>query len=312
MSDELARRSVELNFLTVDVFTDRQFGGNPLAVVLNAQGLTTPQMQSIAAEFNLSETTFVLPPSKPSNTAQVRIFTPRAELPFAGHPNIGTAYAIAREGICYGSNISGQTMTFEEVAGLVPLQLTLTGGIVTGARLAAPQKLSVKDQIPAGAVAEACSLVAADIETRNHEPCIASCGVPLVIAEVSGREALAAARPDSTAFLRHFPRDHAAGVFLYALTPGNSIDIQSRMFAPLQGIPEDPATGGAIVALIGLLASLTPSRDESLAMRIGQGFDMGRPSIIDARAVKRAGEVVETSAGGECVLMMRGILDLKI
>src|SRR5215472_12983017 len=108
---------MQVEFATVDVFTDRQFGGNPLAVVADGTELSTPQMQAIAAEFNLAETTFVLPPEKPENTARVRIFTPRAELPFAGHPNVGTAYVIARLGECQGRPIRGDTLLFEETAG---------------------------------------------------------------------------------------------------------------------------------------------------------------------------------------------------
>src|SRR5437773_11795212 len=111
------------DFVTVDVFTDRRFGGNPLAVVLNAEGLTTAQMQSIAAEFNLAETTFVLPPKDPAHTAEVRIFTPRHEMPFAGHPNVGTAFALAREGNSYGRAVNGDRLVFEEKAGLVPIAL---------------------------------------------------------------------------------------------------------------------------------------------------------------------------------------------
>ena len=111
---------MKLEFTTVDVFTDRQFGGNPLAVVTDAQGLSTEQMQAIAAEFNLAETTFVLPPKDPAHTAEVRIFTPKAEMPFAGHPNVGTAFVLARAGQSYGRAVAGDRLVFEEKAGLVP------------------------------------------------------------------------------------------------------------------------------------------------------------------------------------------------
>src|SRR5271163_1645660 len=124
---------MKLEFTTVDVFTDRPFGGNPLAVVTNAQGLSTEQMQAIAAEFNLAETTFVLPPKDAAHTAQVRIFTPRAEMPFAGHPNVGTAFVLAREGRCHGRSIGGDALVFEEAAGLVRMQLTRQGTTITGA-----------------------------------------------------------------------------------------------------------------------------------------------------------------------------------
>jgi trans-2,3-dihydro-3-hydroxyanthranilate isomerase len=163
---------MKLNFVTVDVFTDRPFGGNPLAVVLDARGLATEQMQVIATEFNLSETTFVLPPQDPAHTAQVRIFTPRAELPFAGHPNVGTAFVLAgATGAASAARpADGDTMIFEEKAGLVPMTLLRDGAAVTGARLAAPRGLSIGEKIARETIAAACSLAPGDIDTRVHEP----------------------------------------------------------------------------------------------------------------------------------------------
>src|SRR5450432_4751094 len=137
-----------LRFQTVDVFTADQFSGNPLAVVLNAEGLSTEQMQAVAAEFNLAETTFVLPPQDSAHTAGVRIFTPRAEMPFAGHPNIGTAFVLARLGVSYGRVIPSDRVIFEEKAGLVPISLLKDGTTILGARLASPQLLTVGDEVP--------------------------------------------------------------------------------------------------------------------------------------------------------------------
>src|SRR6202042_1554508 len=149
---------MRLTFVTVDVFTDRQFGGNPLAVVIDAGGLSSRQMQAIAAEFNLAETTFVLPPKDGAHTAEVRIFTPRSEMPFAGHPNIGTAYVLARAGISYGRAIPSDRVVFEEKAGLVPITLLKDGTTISGARLASPQLLTVGDEVPIEAVASACGI----------------------------------------------------------------------------------------------------------------------------------------------------------
>jgi trans-2,3-dihydro-3-hydroxyanthranilate isomerase len=187
---------MQLDFVTVDVFTDRRFGGNPLAVVLNGHKLRTGQMQSIAAEFNLAETTFVLPSKSSAHTAEVRIFTPRAELPFAGHPNIGTAFVLARLGSVNGSVVS-DPIVFEEKAGLVRLDLIKDGSLVVGARLAAPQPLVRGEDITLDVVATACSIDVKDIETGNHSPCIASCGIPFVLVELKARSCLAAARPTS-------------------------------------------------------------------------------------------------------------------
>jgi len=301
---------MQLNFVTVDVFTDRQFGGNPLAVVLNGERLTTQQMQSIAAEFNLAETTFVLPPKASSNTAHVRIFTPRAEMPFAGHPNVGTAFVLARDGSCHGRPIAGDSLVFEEKAGLVKLELLKTGTKIVGASLAAPQPLAIGENIAVEIVAEACSLSVSDIETRHHQPCVASCGAPFVLAELSNRKTLAAARPRVDVFGRHLAREQATGIHLYTQIAADDVDIHTRMFAPLHGIPEDPATGSANVALVGLLAHLQPETDLRLEKKIAQGFDMGRPSILDASAVKTGGIVTATHIGGTCVAMMQGVLNL--
>ena len=301
---------MRVKFVTVDVFTDRQFGGNPLAVVLDGSALTSRQMQSIAAEFNLAETTFVLPPKDAAHTAQVRIFTPRAEMPFAGHPNIGTAFVLAQEAQCYGRPVGGETVVFEEIAGLVRIKLLKQGSAVLGARLAAPQKLTVGDRVPPEIVAEACALSVADIETRHHQPCVVSCGAPFVLAELTERRALTAAQPRADIFARHLPRDGATGIHLYVQTGDGGADIQTRMFAPLHGIAEDPATGSANLALIGLLAQLRPEPDLHYAKRIAQGVDMGRPSLLDAVAEKTAGTVTATFIGGTCVPVMRGFLDL--
>jgi trans-2,3-dihydro-3-hydroxyanthranilate isomerase len=301
---------MKLNFVTVDVFTDLAFGGNPLAVAPDARGLTSAQMQAIAAEFNLSETTFVLPPHDPDHTAQVRIFTPRAELPFAGHPNVGTAFVLANTASSAAQPAVGDTMIFEEKAGLVRIKLLRDGTAVTGARLAAPQGLSIGENISQDIVASACSLAATDIDTQVHQPCIASCGMPLVLAAVTSRAALAAARPRIDVFTRHLPAMSAAGIHLYVEAATPAADIESRMFAPLHGIMEDPATGSANVALIALLAALRTEQDLRLERRISQGVDMGRPSLMVASAEKHAGEIVAAYIGGTCVPMMSGTLAL--
>lgn len=293
---------MKLPFQTVDVFTDRPFGGNPLAVVTDARGLTTDRMQAIAAEFNYAETTFVLPPQDPTHTAHVRIFTPRAEMPFAGHPNVGTAFVLARV-----RNFTGDRMIFEEQAGLVPMDLSREDGIVTATRLAAPQALSVGESVDRDLVASAVGLKPADIV---GQPVLASTGVNFLFAEVASRAALKAASCNADVFARHLPMNRTVGIHLYVAAQEYGVDIQSRMFAPLHGIVEDPATGGANVTLIGLLAHRAPERDLTLARTIGQGFDMGRPSILEASAEKKAGTVTATYIGGRCVAMMSGTLDL--
>jgi trans-2,3-dihydro-3-hydroxyanthranilate isomerase len=296
---------MQLSFATVDVFTNRQFGGNPLAVLPDARGLTSEQMQAVAAEFNLSETTFVLPPQDAANTAQVRIFTPRAELPFAGHPNVGTAFVLAGAAASAARGATGDTMIFEEKAGLVRIELLRERSAVIGARITAPQGFSVRENIAPGIVAAACSLAPADIDTRAHQPCVASCGTPFVVAAVTSRAALAAARPRSENFVQHAL---ATGIHLYVEAVSPVADIEARMFAPQFGVTEDPATGSANVALIALLATLRAEPDLRLERRISQGVDIGRASLMAASATKRAGEIVAADIGGNCVPVMTGVI----
>jgi len=296
---------MQIDFATVDVFTNRRFGGNPLAVVLDGAGLNGAQMQSIAAEFNLAETTFVLPPHDSAHTAAVRIFTPRAEVPFAGHPNIGTAFVLAT----FGGEAIREPLMFEEKAGLVRLDLRREGAAIVGARLAAPQPLDRREDVPAEVAAAACGLAAADVASDNHRPCIVSCGMPFVCVELGTRRALSAARPQAHVFSEHVPADRATGILLY-VRGRDGTDIEARMFAPLYGVAEDPATGSANVALAGLLADLRPERDLMLDLRIVQGVDMGRESMLEATAEKRGGKITGLWIGGGCVPMMRGTLEL--
>ena len=296
---------MKLKFTTVDVFTDRQFGGNPLAVVLDAQGLTTAQMQAIAAEFNLAETTFVLPPKDPRHAAEVRIFTPKAEMPFAGHPNVGTAFVLARLG-----RVTGEKLVFEEKAGLVPMDIRRENGVVVATRLAAPVPLSFGEEIAPDLVAAACSLKPGHLKLDVHPPRVASCGAPLLFVEVKSREVLRSAAPRAEVFARELPRERIVGIHLYVQEKDGTIDVHTRMFAPEHGIPEDPATGAANVALIGVLAHHRPEADVTLSKTIGQGFDMGRPSILEASAEKKSGKVVATYIGGRCVPVMTGEIDL--
>ncbi|WP_108683068.1 PhzF family phenazine biosynthesis protein [Methyloceanibacter sp. wino2] len=298
-------------FNTVDVFAEHQFGGNPLAVVHGADALTTEQMQAVAAEFNLSETTFVLRPQDPAHTARIRIFTPRAELPFAGHPNVGTAYVLASEAERRGKAYADDKLTFEELGGLVTINVLRNGAGIVGAHVAAPQPLKIGSGVAPGVVAALCGLPTHAIEQSRHLPLIASAGNPFVFTQLRDRAALRAAKPNEAAFEAQLPREMADGLFLYVREPSNDPPIQARMFAPLHGIPEDPATGSANVALIGLLAHLNSKPDLVLKARIGQGVDMGRPSLVEAMAAKRGGVVTATKVGGRCISVMSGTLTVR-
>jgi len=301
-------------YVTADVFTDRMFGGNPLAVVLDAEGLSTAQMQAIALEFNYSETTFVLPPDDPANTAKVRIFTPRTEVPFAGHPNVGTAFVLARESpfaAAAAASASG-IFLFEEAAGLVPLTLLREGGATVGAELRAPEALSRRSFVPREVAAACLSLDPRDIAMQVHAPQIVSVGLPFLVVELGSRDALRRSKPNVAAHADLLPLDGADAVFAYwrAADQSNASDetvLHARTFSPLDGIVEDPATGSACAAAIALLTTLASGGRAERAWRIHQGVDMGRPSLLRGRTAF-SGAALDTHIGGRCVAVLEGTL----
>jgi trans-2,3-dihydro-3-hydroxyanthranilate isomerase len=328
-------------FFTCDVFTDTRFGGNQLAVHPEAEGLTTEQMQRIAREFNFSETTFVLPPER-GHDRRVRIFTPTQEVPFAGHPNIGTAFVLAKTGAFGALGASSdaaldaaleapgsprgadspsaaphaepRTVTFEEDAGLVAVTIERREGERIACELKAPQRLSLGATVAPEAVAAAVSLSAGDVVTTAHEPLVASVGLPFVMAELRDRDALERARPSSAGAEALL----AAGaevpdVHLYVRSGADDpdgFDLRTRMFAPLDGIPEDPATGSANCVLAALLSHLETAPEGAFTYRIAQGFEMGRPSVLEARTEKRDGEVTGVWIGGESVMVSEGFIEV--
>jgi trans-2,3-dihydro-3-hydroxyanthranilate isomerase len=298
---------VKYRYYICDVFTETRFGGNPLAVLPQADGLSEQQMQQIAREFNFSESAFVFPP-RAGQTRHVRIFTPTAEIPFAGHPNVGTAFVLASTGE-FGEIRSSLTVTFEEASGLVSITIHEENGKVAWCELVAPQALTLGRTVPAPLVASAVSLSPEDIVTDTHEPQVASVGLPFLIAELKDRSALARARPNVSGFDALRTEGGRASVHLYA-RGGDGFDLRARMFAPLSGVLEDPATGSANCALAGLLAHCRKEPSGSFAWRIAQGVEMGRPSSLKARAEKTAGVVGATWVGGAAVLVSEGIIYL--
>jgi len=290
-------------FVTVDVFTDQRFGGNPLAVFPDARGLTDAQMQALATEFNLSETTFVLPPEDPANTARVRIFNTTAEMPFAGHPNVGAAYVLARQG-----RGDGDLLRFEEIAGLVEIRIERDGsGAPSGAVISAPQPLSLGLKPSIAAIAACTGVATGEILTQALSPMVASTGNPFIFAEVTD-EALTRANPEIAAF-RSLEAEYPdlngrSGIHLFARSSGR---IRTRMFAPLQGTLEDPATGSANVTLGALLLSLS-GMDEA-SYDIIQGVEMGRPSLLRV-AARRTPDGIRATVGGGCVPVLSGAAEV--
>lgn len=300
--------AMQRRFVTVDVFTNRAFGGNPLAVVLDAQGLSASQMQAIATEFNYAETTFVLPPWGLGHTAHVRIFTPRTEIPFAGHPNVGTGVVLARELEANGG-APLERLLFEEAAGLVPIRVLRDGGTVIGVEFTAPERLQVGPAVSVMDVAACLSLDAADIKLNNHPPQVLSVGLPFLVVELKSRGALGLAKPNVLSHEHILPPVGTDAIFAYSLgaTPE---ELQARMFSPLDGIPEDPATGSAAAATIALLATFRSERDGEIAWRIEQGIEMGRPSLLLGRTEKRDGMVTAVHIAGSAVQVMSGLIDI--
>ena len=284
---------------TVDVFTEQRFGGNQLAVFTDARGMSDTEMQSLAAEMNYSETTFVLPPSDPSNTARVRIFTRTSEMPFAGHPNVGTGFVLAQ----HGRDVGG-VLRFEEISGLVEVAVSRdASGKVNAATILAPQPLQTGLELAAEDIAACAGLKPDDIVVNNHRPVRASVGVYFVLVEVRA-EALAQATPDlgqfRTVLAANPGLEGRFSLFVY-VREGSSI--RARMFAPIGGTWEDPATGSASATLAALLLELDGAEEASFTLM--QGVEMGRPSQLQLRAW-RAADGIRASVGGNCVPVFRG------
>jgi trans-2,3-dihydro-3-hydroxyanthranilate isomerase len=297
-------------FYTADVFTDRPFGGNQLAVLPDARGLSPAQMQAVAREFNYAESTFVLPPDNPANTRRVRIFTPRNEIPFAGHPTVGTAFVLAAIG---DIALAGDEthIVFEEGAGPVPVKIRARDGKPVFAQLQAARPPEFGPEPPSPEqLAAAVSLTAGDL-LPGRTPCGVTAGLPFLFVPVRDRNSVARARINMDAWERALANWWSRYTFVFALggeRPGS--DIHARMFAPSEGIPEDPATGSACAALGGLLAQWDGRASGAIRWVVEQGFEMGRPSILEVEADREGGRTTAVRVGGAVVMMSEGTIDV--
>lgn len=296
---------MSITYYTCDVFTRERFGGNPLAVVFGADDYSTEQMQALAREFNYSETTFVLP-AEQGQTAKVRIFTPKIEVPFAGHPNVGTAFTLATHSDLHWQDDKAQVV-FEEKAGLVPVDIQRDAEGHIFCELLAPESLSLGKSADPHLVAKAIGLSVEQIKTDRHSPQEASVGLPFLIVEITSRAALAEASPNIDAMKALRDQGITPDIHLYTQDAGN-FDLHTRMFAPLDGVQEDPATGSANCALIGLQAQLSDQTTGELRWRIAQGVDMARPSELFGRVEKSSGQVMAVRIGGYSVPVFKGTL----
>jgi len=289
-----------LSFHTCDVFTDRRFGGNPLAVVLDAADLPDAQMQAVAREFNYSETVFVLPPSDRRHAARLRIFTPVRELPFAGHPTVGTAFVLATQ----RPELAGtDSIVLEEGVGPVSVELRRDAAGVRACVFSAPR---LPQRGPAAPARDQLAAILGLTASEVLEPAeFWSCGVPFLVVPLSSVEALRRCRPDPTIWgkvMGGYESQH-----VYPVAPAGAA-WRVRMFAPDSGVPEDPATGSAAAAFAGWLARYAPEATRRSEYTLLQGEEMGRPSRIDLQIDRNADRVTAVRVGGASVPVSQGTL----
>ncbi|VAW15737.1 Phenazine biosynthesis protein PhzF like [hydrothermal vent metagenome] len=299
-----------LTFHTLDVFTQNRYAGNPLAVVLDADALMPEQMQAIAAEFNLSETVFVMAPENPAHSARLKIFTPTHELPFAGHPTVGTAILLA--GLKHGETAAHEALlVLEEGVGPVRVGVVIRPGEAAYAEFDLPKMPRELD--PPGdreAVARAIGLIGSDIGFDNHRPTNFSAGVPFAMVPVRDGEVLARSTPVAGLWKgAGFASPNHPNAFVYTRQTGNPDHaFRARMFAPEMGIFEDPATGGAVAALAGALEKFESLATGRHILPVEQGVEMGRPSLITLEVEVEAGQLKTARIGGHAVRVTQGNL----
>jgi trans-2,3-dihydro-3-hydroxyanthranilate isomerase len=298
---------MQRRFLTLDVFTSRRLTVNPLAVVLDAQGLDTAAMQAIAREFNLPETVFVLPPDHSTHRARLKIFTPATELPFAGHPTVGAAVALAR--IAGGG--APQAFVLEETIGPVACTAQMREGDGGYAVFALPQLPERKGELGSVAdVAAALSLAPDDIDTARFAPARWSAGVDFPLVGLTGRDAVRRAQPEPARFASVFGVNGPAKAFIFCdETENPAHTIFARMFAPGLGVAEDPATGSAAAAFAGLWAAQAKPADGSHNLVIEQGYGMGRPSLMALSVTIAGGALTAATIGGDAVVVSEGRIE---
>lgn len=295
-------------FYTLDVFTQKRFTGNPLAVVTDAEGLDDAEMLTLAREFNLSETVFVLPPDDPVNSAKIRIFTPGGELPFAGHPTVGTAVLLAelRAGAHLGA---GVVIALEEKIGLVNVEVRRAPGGVSRAVFDLPRlSENLGISLDVELAAKALGIDALDIGFGAHGLSVWSAGVPYSMVPVKGLEVIRRVSvADRQAWNAAFAKAGREGAFIYTReTESPEHHVHARMFWPAAGIAEDPATGSAVAAFSGVAASTELPEDGLHQLVIEQGFEMGRPSLIALDLDIRKGLVARAAIGGSAVRVSEG------
>ena len=302
---------MKLPFQTYDVFTNRRFGGNPLAIVEEADGLTDAQMLTIAREFNLSETIFVLKPKDAANTASVRIFFPTAEIPFAGHPTVGCAIHLAQKKYKPGCSFE-TTIRLEEVAGLVPVKVSRIGDVPRAQFTAPVTPFATGVDAPSTeAIARALGLATSDIGFDGHRPGVFKGGPAFLYVPLNSREALARAKVIEPHWSDLFQGLGTRMAYMYTRGgDGAETAFRARAYAPLDGIPEDPATGSATAILAAQLLASESLPDGTHRWRLEQGYEMGRPSDLWLEADVAGAKLAAVRVAGQAVQIMSGVLEL--
>ena len=298
-------------FHTADVFTEHAFGGNQLAVFPDARGLETQQMELVTREFNISETVFVLPPDDAKHTRRLRIFTPAMEVPFAGHPTVGTAFVLASIGeVALHGEVT--PIVFEEGIGPVGVSIHARDGRPIFTALAAAKMPEFGPEPPPAAdIAVMLSLEVADLLTETDRPRAVSCGIPFLFVPLRTKQAIERARLRREVWERMLSGFWAPHVYLFTYeTNTEQASVHSRMFAPMMGVDEDPATGAAATALAGYLGALDRTDAQNLRWVVEQGYEMGRPSRIEVEADRTDGAIVAVRVGGASVMMSEGDMDI--
>jgi trans-2,3-dihydro-3-hydroxyanthranilate isomerase len=304
---------VDVRYVTADVFTDATFGGNQLAVIPDATGIPDELLLPITREFNYSETTFCYPPADKEHTRRVRIFTPGGEVPFAGHPTVGTAHVLVATRAVKVSGASA-TVVLEEGVGPIRVVVTLEGGAPTFAQFSVAKLPEVGPPSPSrGVLAKILSLETNDVVFGAQGPQAVSCGLPFLIVPVRDVAAVGRARVRTEAWEETLKSSWAPNVMVFAPDPERGdAHFRARVFVPGFAVPEDPATGSANACLAGYLASKLTDRDGTFKWSVDQGIEMGRPSQLFIEADKKDGAISAVRVGGKTVLVSEGVLRIPV
>jgi trans-2,3-dihydro-3-hydroxyanthranilate isomerase len=292
---------MKYRFYILDVFSRTAFGGNQLAVLPDARGLSADGMQKVAREFNFSETAYVFPPTNETATARVRIFTPNAEVDFAGHPTVGTACALH-----YSGHTDSESVILEENVGRIPVRISNKEGVLYGTLTSDAPLEHPADSPPIASLAAVLSLDGDDV----LDGFFAGMGLNFCFAHLASREAVDRASIDKLAWGRLLSDARSSDIFFFAGELNSGAEIYARMFAPAHGIEEDPATGSAVAALVGVTGLRSGIRSGTVELAVTQGVKIGRTSRMDAAARLRDGKVVSVDVGGPAVLTATGEIEV--